>query len=293
MRKVFGALLALATVFGGLTAGAPSVSAAGNYIVSINDANAGEGTSATFTISLQQFMQSGDTITVQAATQDGTAVGAGVCGAGSDYRSSSATIVLTQAQPTGTFTVQTCDDASAEGDETFIVQLSNESIDCGGDTPCTVTIGDGTGTGTIVDNEVAASASPSPSPSAPGGSPGPVPPTGTGPTTLAVVDVHGRSGPNHNCQFSVNRLGNASGTSSVSFASQGRPNLIANVVGTLVFGPGETVRTIEIDVLRRPRRERFATLILSGAVNAQLTDGIAVCELKTKKRLHHPRRSRR
>lgn len=276
MRKVFGALLALATVLGGMTAGAPTVSAAGNYTVSINDATAAEGTPATFTISLQQFLQPPDTITVDVTTLDGTAIGLATCGTGSDYVSRTATVVLTNAQPTGTFIVQTCEDASTEGDEAFSAQLSNATASCGGEMPCSVTIGDGTGTGTILDDDAA---SPSPSPSAsPSGGPA------SGPTTLAVMDVHGRSGPSQNCQFSVNRLGNVSGTSSVSFASQGRPKLVANVLGTLVFGPGETVRTIEIDVLRRPRRERFVQLFLSAAVNAQITDAIALCELKTRRR---------
>jgi hypothetical protein len=148
MRKIFGALLALASIFGGLAAGVPTASAAGNYTVSISDDTASEGSPAEFTVFLQQFLQPPDTVSVRATTSDGTAIGTGFgnpCTATTDYVSRSAVVVLTNAQPTGTFVVQTCDDAIAESNETFNVTLSDAMADCGGEMPCSATIADGTG----------------------------------------------------------------------------------------------------------------------------------------------------
>ena len=127
--------------------------------------------------------------------------------------------------------------------------------------PCNAILGDGTGLGTIRDNEPPA---PTPTPT-PTPSPTPSPGLVLQPTTLSVVDVVGPVGPAENCRFSVNRDGDASGLTRVNFASAGRPKKVANVSGTLVFGPGETVKTVDVDVLHHVRRQKFVTLTLSGA----------------------------
>jgi hypothetical protein len=145
--------------------------------------------------------------------------------------------------------------------------------------PCTVASGDATGLGTINDNDTEGRPDPAPTPTP---TPSPVP--DPGPTTLHVVDAPGPVGPSENCRFSVNRLGDNSTLVRVSFASEGRPKRVSNVSGTLVFAPGETVKTVDVDVLRRPRREKFVTLTLSGASNATITDAIGLCELKTRRK---------
>ena len=285
MRKVRGALLALTLVFAGVVAGAPQASAGDNYTVSISDTSRVEGSPLSFVITAAPAPKPGDTIQVTATTSDGTATGGNTCPA-DDYFSQMGTVVLTSAAPSRLFNVQTCDDADQEGDETMFVQLGTPAVTCmTTPTPCSAILGDGTGLGTIRDNEPAA---PTPTPN-----PTPSPTTSPGrvlqPTTLSVVDVVGPVGPAENCRFSVNRDGDARGLTRVNFASAGRPRKVTNVSGTLVFGPGETVKTVDVDVLHHVRRQKFVTLTLSGASNATITDAVGQCELKAKR---HPRRRR-
>ena len=85
-------------------------------------------------------------ITVQAATADGTAT------APDDYGSHSGTVALQPNQQRACFTVTLVDDATAEGDETFTVTLSNPANATLG-TPHVATV-------TIVDDEIAANVAP-------------------------------------------------------------------------------------------------------------------------------------
>jgi hypothetical protein len=275
MRKARGALLASVLVVTALMAGVPRVTAAGNYVVSIDDVSATEGAPLAFRISVSPTPAAGDTVQVQAATSDGTAQGGDACPT-DDYFDQTATVVLDSTTPSRPFNVQTCDDAVGELAETVFVQLSQPTVECVTvTTPCTVTFGDATGRGTINDNDSEGVPRP-PTPM-----PAPLPP---GPTTLTAVDVNGRAGPEQNCIFSVNRDGDASKVTTVGYVSAARSKRVANVSGTLMFGVGETVKTVEVDVLRRPRRQKFVTLTLSGASNATIIDGEALCELKTKRR---------
>jgi hypothetical protein len=75
-------------------------------------------------------------------TADGTAT-AGICGSGGDYVTTSGTVTFTTGQQFQTLSVPVCADASPEGDETFLVNLS---------TPNNLTIADGQATGTITPN---------------------------------------------------------------------------------------------------------------------------------------------
>jgi hypothetical protein len=106
--------------------------------ISIGDAAASEGGALTFTVSLSSA--SSDTITVDFATADGTAL------AGSDYTSNSGTLTFAPGQTSQPVTVQTIDDAVCEQPETFSVNLSNPTGDA-------ATILDGTGAGLITDND--------------------------------------------------------------------------------------------------------------------------------------------
>jgi hypothetical protein len=85
--------------------------------VSIADAVANEGSDAVFTISLGQAATA--TVSVDWATQDGTAV------AGSDYAASSGTVTFAPGETTKTVAVPVTADGQDEPSENFAVNLSN------------------------------------------------------------------------------------------------------------------------------------------------------------------------
>ena len=107
--------------------------------VSVSDASASEGSSLTFTVSLDKAVSGG--LTVTPSFTDSTAT------QGSDYTANTTALSFTgTANETQTFTVATTDDAALESDETFTVGLSVSHA--------SVTATD-TGTGTIQDDDAA------------------------------------------------------------------------------------------------------------------------------------------
>ena len=110
--------------------------------VTVNDANADEGNSMTFTVTLSEAVQGG--LTVTPSFTDVTAV------EGTDYDENTAALSFTgTANETKTFTVSTDEDAVLEANETFTVGLTVS------DAPSGVTATD-TGTGTINNDDSAA-----------------------------------------------------------------------------------------------------------------------------------------
>jgi|GEM_PF-922250 len=108
--------------------------------LSIDDVTVDEDAgTATFTVSLDQV--SGQDVTVDFTTNDGTAV------APDDFTDTSGTLTIAAGQTSGTITVDIVDDAIDEADETFTVDLTNA---------VNATITDAQGTGTITDDEGAA-----------------------------------------------------------------------------------------------------------------------------------------
>lgn len=103
--------------------------------VSVNEGNSGTR-NASFLVSLS--IASGKPITLSYATADDTA------SAGDDYVSASGTISFSPGQTTSPIVIQVKGDTLNEGNETFVVNLSN---------PVNVTIADGQGVGTIVDDD--------------------------------------------------------------------------------------------------------------------------------------------
>ena len=102
--------------------------------VTINDASAEEGSSMTFTVTLDTAVQGGLTVTPSYTN---------VTAADGDYTANTAALTFTgTANETRTFTVSTTEDTALEGNETFTVGLSVS------DAPSGVTSTD-TGTGTI------------------------------------------------------------------------------------------------------------------------------------------------
>ena len=107
--------------------------------LSINNQNAGEAAGAmTFTVSMSAA--SGQTVTVDYATSDSTALD------GSDYTAVSGTLTIPVDSTSGAITVPITDDALSEPLERFKLVLSN---------PANATISDGLGVGTITDNDSA------------------------------------------------------------------------------------------------------------------------------------------
>ncbi|WP_047534071.1 immunoglobulin-like domain-containing protein [Methylotenera sp. N17] len=107
--------------------------------LTINDVTVNESAgTATFTVTLSAA--SGQTVTVNYATADGTAQ----AGVGLDYTNSTGTVTFTPGQTTRTITVPINNDAIDEPNETFFVNLSGAT---------NATIADSQGVGTIIDND--------------------------------------------------------------------------------------------------------------------------------------------
>jgi hypothetical protein len=106
--------------------------------LSVNNATGWENSTAnktmTFTVSLSAA--SGQTVTVQYATADGTAVG------GTDYVPASGTLTFAAGSTSKTVTVTTLAGSNIGPNKTFSLNLSN---------PSNATVSQGTGTGTIVE----------------------------------------------------------------------------------------------------------------------------------------------
>ena len=106
--------------------------------ISVADASANENTDSTidFTVSLSR--SSTRTITVNYATQNGTAT------AGQDYTSKSGTLTFAAGDTSKTVSVSLLNDVLDEGHETFTLRLSN---------PSNAFLADGTATGTIENSD--------------------------------------------------------------------------------------------------------------------------------------------
>ena len=106
--------------------------------ISVADASANENTDSTvdFTVSLSR--SSANTITVNYATQDGSAT------AGQDYTSKSGTLTFTAGETSKTVSVSVLSDSIDEGNETFKLKLSS---------PSGAVLTDGEATGTIENSD--------------------------------------------------------------------------------------------------------------------------------------------
>ena len=130
-------LIALAAPLTLATAGpgAPQVESLSVDDVTVIEGDGGAAT-ATFTVTLSGI--SPDTVTVDYASADGTAVAPG------DYSATSGTLTFLSGETTQAVTVDVNGDAFDEEDETYMVELSNAT---------NATIGDGTGLGAITDDD--------------------------------------------------------------------------------------------------------------------------------------------
>ncbi len=190
--------------------------------VSIRDVPVTEGNAgtraATFTVTLSA--PSSQPVTVRYATANGTAA------AGSDYQARSGTLTIPAGQTTGTITVPVSGDRFPEPNETFFVNLRGET---------TATIVDGQAVGTIVDDEPRISISDFKKAEGMKSR-----------TTLFTFTVTLSVSYDQPVTMS---FGTVNGT-----ATTGDNDYVAKS-GTLTFAPGETTKTIIIEVKGDSRRE--------------------------------------
>jgi hypothetical protein len=118
--------------------------------IAIGDVSQNEGNSGTthFSFPVTLSSPSTQTITVDFATEDGSAT------AGSDYTATSGTLTFAPGVTTQNILVPVTGDTTVEPDETFTVALSS---------PTNATIAAATGTGTIVNDDAAPTPTPTPS----------------------------------------------------------------------------------------------------------------------------------
>jgi hypothetical protein len=181
--------------------------------------------SATFTVTLSAA--STETITVAYATGNGSAT------AGSDYQAASGTLTFAPGETSMTITVPVIGDRLGEPNETFIVNLSNAT---------NATIGDGQGVGTITDDE----------------------------PRVSISDVSKKEGKkNQKTLFTFTVTLSAAYDQPVTMsyatsngtATTGDGDYVAKT-GTLTFAPGETTKTITIEVKGDSKKEANETFYL-------------------------------
>ena len=204
-------------------------------IVSISDVSVVEGNSGTasavFTVSLSAAYD--QAVTVNYATADGTA------SSSSDYTAASGKLVFAAGETSKTITVLVKGDRLAEQNETFFVNLNGAT---------NATIGDGQGLGTILDDEPRISIS-------------------------DVTKQEGRKNQTTLFTFTITLSAAYDQPVTMSFrtangtATTGDSDYIAKT-GTLTFAPGETTKTITIEVKGDSKKEASETFYLDLFANS-------------------------
>jgi hypothetical protein len=191
-------------------------------LITIRDVTVTEGNTgtrdATFTVSLSVACE--EAVTVNYATADGTAT------AGSDYRATSGTLRIPAGQTTGTITVQVNGDRRGEPNETFFVNLSS---------PTNATLADGQGVGTILDDEPRISISDVTKKEG-----------RRGQTTLFTFTFTLSAAYDQAVTMSYRTVDGTAKTSDQDYVAK---------TGTLTFAPGETTKTIRIEVKGDNKKE--------------------------------------
>jgi len=215
--------------------------------LSINDVTLAEGnsgsTACVFTVSLSTA--SSKTVNVNLAARDGTAQASN-----NDYVQWGSYLSFAPGETTKTITVQVTGDTRDEFDETFVVNLWIENLYAEN-----ASIADGQGVGTIQDDDP--------------------------PPVLSINDVtlaEGRTGISY-FVFTVSLSAASDKTISINYATANGSATTANndyaaTWGTLTFAPGETTKTITVQVNGDRKKEANETFFLNlgGALNAFLGD---------------------
>src|SRR3989442_1317150 len=241
-------------------------------VLSIDDVVKPEGTTSStppgttafpFTVSLSN--PSGQTITVNYATGNVSAIGNTSC-AGSnsgspDYISQSGTLTFAPGETSKPVTVLVCADTAFEPDETFTVTLSGAT---------NATIAKGTGTGTIQNDYSQPALSLDDVVKPEGTTSSPPPGTTAFPFTVSLSNPSGQTITVNYATGNVSAIGNTSCAGSNS----GSPDYISQS-GTLTFAPGETSKPVTVLVCADTAFEpdETFTVTLSGATNATIAKG--------------------
>jgi hypothetical protein len=161
------------------------------------------------------------------------ATGTGSATAGSDYQTTSGTLIFAPGETSTTITVPVIGDRLGEPNETFVVNLSS---------PTNATIADGQGTGTILDDE----------------------------PRVSIGDVtksEGKKNQTTSFTFTVTLSAAYDQPVTMSFqtvngtATTSDGDYVAKS-GTLTFAPGETTKTITVEVKGDNKREANETFYL-------------------------------
>jgi hypothetical protein len=202
----------------------------------VTEGNAGT-TSATFNVTLSA--PSTQPVTVAYTTGNGSAT------AGSDYLAASGTLTFAPGETTKTITVPVIGDRLGEPNETFVVNLSGQT---------NANIADGQGVGTITDDE----------------------------PRIGISDVTKSEGKkNHTTQFTFTVTLSAAYDQPVTMsfrtidgtATTGDGDYVAKA-GMLTFAPGETTKTITIEVngdRKREGNEYFYLDLFENSTNSFVT----------------------
>ncbi len=210
----------------------------GAVVVDIADATVAEGGNASVVVSLSSA--SGQTITVQYATSDGTAT------AGNDYTVGSGALTFAPGVTSQNVSVATLGDALDENDETIHLTLSNAT---------NATIGDGTGVVTIIDDD----------------------PTPT--LSIADVSVSEGNAGTSTATFTVSLSAVSGRNVSVNYATANdtatAPADYTAASGALSIPAGQASGTIAVQIIGDTVAEPDETFFvnLSNAQNATLADG--------------------
>ncbi|MHC5856139.1 Calx-beta domain-containing protein [Nostoc sp.] len=215
--------------------------------VSVAEGNTGTTTNANFTISLSN--PSSQQVTVSYNTSDGTAQVVN-----SDYNSALGTIIFAPGETSKTLSISVIGDNQTESNETFAVNLSGAT---------NAAIADNLGVATIIDDD--------------------------NPTTISISDVsvaEGNTGTITNANFIVTlsaaslqqvtvNYNTSDGTAKVSDSDYN------SALGTIIFAPGETSKTLGIGVIGDNKAETNETFSVNlfGATNSTITDSLGVATI--------------
>ena len=212
--------------------------------LAINNVSLTEGNSGTsnLTFTVTKTGATVQTVTVNYATADGTAVQP------ADYLARSGTLTFSAAATTQTFTVPVVGDTIDENDETFVVNLSGATV---------ATISDSQGVGTIGDNDASPEIDISNVSITEGNS-------GTANLTF-TIELSAVSGRAVTVQYAT---ANGSATAPADYTAMS---------GTLTFNPGTASLTVNVPIVGDTLDEANETFVLnlSNATNASIEDSQA------------------
>jgi chitinase len=188
-------------------------------------------------------------------------------------------------------------DTTTEPNETFNVTLGTPAptVGCNGTAFQGTAVGTkGTGTGTILnDDGVTPTTTPAPTTTpiptitptpTPTATPTPTPTPTPAPATLNISNGAPRPArPGTGCAFTITLTRAATGVVTVDFATADGTahagSFYSSTMGTLTFAPGETSKTVNVNVLKRARKKKNFFMNLSNPVGAPVADGNGVCTI--------------